>query len=142
MHRTTTGGDNHPKCVNRVIFRSQFAGQDARKVLAGLNEPIDDDGPFVDLDGVQWPKVPKSQYTEVEVNGVIYCEFGRHKSKYSDVELPPLFRERKSREWIRLFDKDGNEKKEGDAPLGIAYDEDGVPVSTSRMCFVRYVPCV
>lgn len=97
------------------MFRSQYAGRDAKKVLAGKE------------DDAYWNDIPKGSYREVEIDGETFYETGFHKSKYSDVELPALFRERKPREWTRLWDKDGNEKKEGDGPLGIAYDENGLP---------------
>ncbi|KAJ8602574.1 hypothetical protein CTAYLR_008769 [Chrysophaeum taylorii] len=115
----------------RVIFRNQFVGRDAKRILSELppGERLDEDF---------WNTLPEDYYPEVEVNGKVYKEIGRDKSKWSDVELPPLFLVEAAPYSRRLFDKFGKEKKEGDAPLGLAYDEDGLPVGDWQIEDTRF----
>lgn len=76
----------------------------------------------------------------VEIDGKPYYEFGGDKGGraleagplkgqvVSNITIPPLLRVARAPEVLTIYDHEGNLKKEGDGPLGVAYDAEGIPV--------------
>eukprot|EP00633_Aureoumbra_lagunensis_P006019 CAMPEP_0197315094 /NCGR_PEP_ID=MMETSP0891-20130614/36697_1 /TAXON_ID=44058 ORGANISM="Aureoumbra lagunensis, Strain CCMP1510" /NCGR_SAMPLE_ID=MMETSP0891 /ASSEMBLY_ACC=CAM_ASM_000534 /LENGTH=399 /DNA_ID=CAMNT_0042803881 /DNA_START=47 /DNA_END=1246 /DNA_ORIENTATION=- len=112
---------DHPRCVKRVIWRSQFKALDSKRIEMEHPEFK------TEWDETEPPYFSKSGMEEVEEDGVTYYEIGRQKAgKFSSVEIPGHVRIRKEKEIPVLYDKDGKEKKAGDPALGLAYDADGL----------------
>jgi hypothetical protein len=100
--------------------------------------PYGEEDPLDTLEN--WHKEFNETMTEVEVDGKPYYEYGADKGGrklkggpmkgqvVSQIDIPPLFRIPKAPDKMTIYDHEGNLKKEGDGPLGIAYDAEGIPV--------------
>jgi hypothetical protein len=83
---------------------------------------------------------PNPALEDVEIDGKPYVEFGADKGGRrleagplkgevtSEIDIPPLVRVAKNPDVLTIYDHEGNLKKEGDGPLGVAYDAEGIPV--------------
>lgn len=115
----------HAPLASKVAFRSQHSQEDSKKFAPKPGEK----DPCAELD-LWWKDFPESKSgEEVTIEGQKYVQIGRCPAgKWTDVEIPPLFRVRVPDEVQTLYDHLGNAKKLGDGPLGTAYDEEGIPV--------------
>ncbi|KAJ1456735.1 hypothetical protein M885DRAFT_517165 [Pelagophyceae sp. CCMP2097] len=116
--------------VDAVVFRSAHGAADAAQLRAGHDRAAG-------LDALQrsWQQglPPTVGLEAVDIEGETFYEIGRTAAgNHSDIDVPPLFRLR-AKAAPTLHDARGVAKAEGAAPLGIAYDDDGVPVPDWRI---------
>ena len=143
----------HPRAARRVVFRSQCARLDWRAKWAASTKAapslqIQSPKAYVEpeKDGLEEKlrreaaeELPAGA-EEVVIDGAPYVQYGAdlggrkleagplRGKVVSAIDVPPLARVARHPDVMPLYDCEGNLKKEGDAPLGVAYDAEGLPV--------------
>ncbi|KAH8047485.1 hypothetical protein JL722_13114 [Aureococcus anophagefferens] len=134
----------HASATEKVVFRSQYAQMDWRekwepelkaekakkaKFPSTKLQFYDQTNPYGEEDPLDtlenWHKEFNETMTEVEVDGKPYYEYGADKGGRK-LKGGPM--KGQAPDKMTIYDHEGNLKKEGDGPLGIAYDAEGIPV--------------
>ena len=143
----------HPRAARRVVFRSQCARLDWRAKWAASTKAapslqIQSPKAYVESKEDDLEEKLRREAAEelpagaeeVVIDGAPYVQYGAdlggrkleagplRGKVVSAIDVPPLARVARAPDVMPLYDVEGNLKLPGDAPLGVAYDAEGLPV--------------